>query len=51
MVSTWMMVALLVAYAAIFVTSLLERHWWRACYWLGAMFIMVAVLGMARKPG
>lgn len=46
MTSTRLMLALLVFYAAILVASLIERHWWRALYWAGAIIIMVAVLGM-----
>jgi len=49
MVSTWIMYALLVFYAAILVASAIERNWLRALYWLGAMLIMVSVLGMTER--
>ena len=44
--STWTMYALLVFYAAILIASLAERNWWRAIYFLGAIVISIAVLGM-----
>jgi len=49
MVSTKLMIFLLLVYAAILVASLVERHWWRACYWLGAIVIMISVLGMTTR--
>jgi len=48
-VSTWIMLILLVFYAVIMVSASIERNWWRALYYLGAIVISVAVLGMTRK--
>jgi drug/metabolite transporter (DMT)-like permease len=46
MMSTGMMLALIVAYAAISLAAAWERHWWRCLYFVGAIVISVAVLGM-----
>lgn len=46
MTSTWTMYALLIFYAAILVAALWERNYWRALYFIGAIVISVAVLGM-----
>lgn len=47
--STKIMVALLFFYLAILVAALFEEKWWRALYFLGAIVISVAVLGMTEK--
>lgn len=44
------MYALLVFYAAILIASLWERNYWRVLYFLGAIVISIAVLGMTRGP-
>jgi drug/metabolite transporter (DMT)-like permease len=44
--STGLMLALIVAYAAIAVAALWEKNWPRALYFLGAIIISVAVLWM-----
>ena len=44
--SSRLMIFLLVVYAAILVASIVERRWYRALYWLGAILIMTSVLGM-----
>ena len=49
MTSTWTMYCLLVFYAVILVAAIVERHWWRALYFLGAIIISIAVLGMTWK--
>lgn len=46
--STRMMVCLLVIYAAIAIASAIERKWYRCLYWIGAICIMVGVLGMGK---
>lgn len=43
------MYALLVFYAAILLAALWERNYWRALYFLGAIVISIAVLGMTDK--
>ena len=48
MISTWTMYVLLVFYAIIFVAALVERNCWRALYFLGAIVISIAVLGMTQ---
>jgi len=48
-VSTYIMYALLVFYLAILVAALVERNWWRALYFIGAIVISVAVLGMTER--
>lgn len=47
--STWTMYALLVFYAVIMVAAMYERNWWRALYFLGAIVISIAVLGMTER--
>ena len=47
--STNIMYALLAFYALILVAALLERNWWRALYFLGAIVISIAVLGMTER--
>ena len=47
MTSTWGMLALLVFYVAILVAALWERNWYRALYYLGAIIISVAVMGLS----
>ena len=49
MTSTWTMYALLVFYAAILLAALWERNYWRALYFVGAIVISIAVLGMTWK--
>lgn len=49
MTSTWTMYALLAFYVAILLASACERNWWRCLYFLGAIIISVAVLGMTAK--
>lgn len=49
MMSTGLMLVLIVAYAAIALASCFERNWWRALYFVGAILISVAVLGMGRS--
>ena len=49
--SNGIMYALLVFYVAIALVALWERNYWRACYYLGAIIISVAVLGMTWKIG
>ena len=46
MMPTRLMLVLMVAYAVIAVASASERNWWRALYFVGAILISVAVLGM-----
>ena len=46
MLSIRMMIALCVVYAVIAVASACERNWWRALYYVGAIVISVAVMGM-----
>lgn len=48
-ISTWLMVGLVAASAAIMVAAVCERNWWRALYFFGAILITVAVLGMSDK--
>ena len=43
------MYVLLVFYSAILVAAIHERNWWRALYFVGAIVISVAVLGMTAK--
>lgn len=47
MASTWIIVALLVFYAGIVVASAMERNWWRCLYFVAAILIQIAVLGMS----
>ena len=47
--STKIMLALLVFYFAIMVAAMLERNWWRALYFIGAIIISIAVLGMTER--
>lgn len=49
MISTSLMIFLLFVYATILLASLYERNWYRACYWLGAICIMIGVLGMSKR--
>lgn len=46
MMSTGLMLALIVIYAAITIAALWERNWPRALYFVGAIVISVAVLWM-----
>jgi glucose-6-phosphate-specific signal transduction histidine kinase len=45
-VSNGIMYVLLVFYVAILFAALWERNYWRALYFLGAIVISIAVLGM-----
>ena len=47
--SSKLMIFLLLVYAAILIASLVERKWYRALYWSGAILIMVSVLGTGKK--
>ncbi len=47
--STRLMIALMVAYAVIAAASAWERNWWRVLYFVGAILISIAVLGMSEK--
>ena len=47
--STNVMLALLVFYAIITVLAACERNWWRVLYFVGAIIISVAVLGMTER--
>ena len=49
MMSTPLMLGLIIAYAVIAATAAWERNYWRAMYFVGAMVISVAVLGMTQK--
>jgi len=49
MMSTTGMLLLIAAYAIIVLCSAYERNWWRAVYYVGAIVISVAVLGMTQK--
>jgi len=46
-VSTRLMVGLMIAYAAIAVSAAIERNYWRSLYFVAAILISVAVLGMS----
>ena len=46
MTSTWTMYILIVFYIVIMVAAAIERNWWRSLYYLAAILITVAVLGM-----
>ena len=48
--STVTMYILLGFYAVIAVQALREHNWWRAMYFVGAIIISVAVLGMTIQP-
>jgi uncharacterized membrane protein len=47
--SNWIMFVLLFFYLAVLLAAMWERNWWRALYFLGAIVISVAVLGMTWK--
>lgn len=49
--STWIMYVLIVFYFAIMLFSAYEANWWRALYYLAAILISVAVLGMTWQNG
>lgn len=49
MMSSGLMWGLIVAYVAITCAAAVERNWWRALYFIGAIVISLAVLGMTRK--
>ena len=49
MISSWTMYVLLLFYVAILLAALWERNYWRCLYFLGAIIISVAVLGMTAK--
>ena len=49
MTSTWLMVILIIEYAAIALAAAVERNWYRALYYSGAIAISFAVLGMTNK--
>lgn len=44
--STLVMYVLLVFYVVIGIAAACERNWWRCLYFVGAIVISVAVLGM-----
>ena len=44
--STWVMIVCAAFYIVIAVLAGIERNWWRVLYYLGALLITVAVLGM-----
>ncbi len=46
MMSTSGMVLLIASYGLIAAAAAWERNWWRALYFVGAILISVAVLGM-----
>jgi len=43
------MLALIVAYGVIALAAAVERNWWRSLYYVGAIVISVAVLGMTKR--
>lgn len=43
------MYVLLAFYAVILLLAAYERNWWRSLYYLGALVISVAVLGMTER--
>ena len=45
--STRLMIALMLAYAVIAVAAEWERNWYRSLYYVAALLISVAVLGMS----
>ena len=47
--SDWIMYALLVFYVCILAVAAWERNWWRCLYFLGAIMISIAVLGMTTR--
>ena len=47
--STHTMLILLAFYFVIMAQSLLEKNWYRGLYFLGAIIISVAVIGMTEK--
>jgi len=47
--STNLMIVLMVFYAAIAVAAVFERNYWRALYFVAAIMISMAVLGMSEK--
>lgn len=47
--STTTMYILLGFYAVITVQAMVERNWWRAMYFVGAIIISVSVLAMTLK--
>ena len=49
MMSTGGMLVMIAAYVAIAVAAAYEGNWWRALYYVGAIVISIAVLGMTRK--
>lgn len=49
MTSTRLMLFLLCVYVVILAASICERRWYRACYWAGAILIMIGVLGMGAE--
>jgi len=49
--STTLMIALMIFYAGIAVAALVERNYWRSLYFVAAILISIAVLGMSNKKG
>lgn len=49
MMSTTLMLGLMVAYALIAGAAAWERNWYRALYFIAAILISIAVLGMGQK--
>lgn len=48
--STIIMWVLIGFYAVIGVCAACERNWWRALYFVGAIIITLAVIGMTGRP-
>ena len=51
MISTGMMIALAIIYAAIVLAAIMERNWPRALYFVGAILITVSILWMGDQHG
>jgi drug/metabolite transporter (DMT)-like permease len=51
MISTGMMIALAIVYAAIVLAAIMERNWPRALYFIGAIVITVSILWMGDQHG
>jgi hypothetical protein len=49
MMSTRLMIGLGIVYAIIVACALVERQWWRALYFTGAILITVSILGMGGR--
>jgi len=49
MMSTTGMLLMVASYVAIAICAAYERNWWRALYYVGAIVISIAVLGMTHR--